>query len=164
MRSLAENRAKLGARQASMVAALVTGAKVSEPIDALRLDAAARALRRKRQRALVHAWPGLASPAREHFDAYAAENPLPRNGGPLADGRRFAAWLNQRGEMPDRCRLQVLSVDLRYISIANGLRPRCWPALKAIVLRRPRRLIIGVWLPWLGEKWLRFPLWPSRHG
>jgi hypothetical protein len=163
----AETRARLAAEQATLVAALVGRGAAPPGFDAWRVSVTAAALARKRARAAARAWPGLARALGrrfgEVFAAYADAAPLPREGGPLADGRAFARWLAARGELPEAGRLQALAVDLRYADNPDGLTPRRGPALRAAWLRQSRRLIVAVRLPWLGEHWLSSPLGRRRH-
>lgn len=158
----AEARARFAAQQAALVEALVCGGEVPSGFDATRISAAAASLLRKRMRSVARAWPGLAralgSRFAELFSAYAARTPLPRAGGPLADGRAFARWLCARHELPDVGRLQALAVDLRYSLTGHGLVPRRWPCLRIVWLREARRLILAFGLPWLGEYLLTLPL------
>jgi len=164
----AKARAQLAAQQAVLVRALTTRGEPPPHFDAARLRAAAASLARKRARATARAWPGL---ARAHgrrfgglFSSYAEAVLLPRQGGPLADGRAFARWLAARGELPEAGLLQALAVDLRHTGNPDGLAPRRWPTCKAAWLRESRRLIVAVRLPWLGERWLSIPLGRRQDG
>jgi hypothetical protein len=158
----ADARARLAAQQAALVTALMARGEPPADFDAVRLRATAVALARKRARAAARAWPGVARTLGLRFGglfaAYAEAATLPRQGGPLADGRAFARWLAARGELPEAGRLQALAVDLRYTANPDGLVPRRWPTCKAAWLHQSRRLIVAVWLPWLGEHWLTIPL------
>jgi len=165
-----ETRDRLAAQQASLVSALLAGSltlSASEGItrqqalaafDAARLRVAALALSKKRERAVARAWPELAHALgvrfQELFASYAPGTPLRRKGGALADGRAFTRWLAARSELPEAGRLQALAVDLHCCESSEGLVPRRGPALKAAFLRCPRRFVIGLRLPWLGEHWL----------
>jgi hypothetical protein len=141
---------------------LVARGELPLGFDAARLSAAAASLVRKRVRAASRAWPGLAralGPSFEElFTLYAGEAPLPRVGGPLADGRVFAQWLAAREELPEAGRLQSLAVDVRHALNLDGLVPRRWPAAKTAWLPQSRRLVVAVWLPRLGEHWMSLPL------
>lgn len=163
----AEARARLAAEQAALVAALVGRGAPPEGFDARRVGLAAASLAWKRARAAARAWPGLARALGGRFGkvfaAYAGAAPLPRQGGPLADGRAFARWLAARGKLPEAGRLQALAVDLRYANNPDGLALRRGPTCRAAWLRRSRRLILAVRLPWLGEHWLSIPLGRGRH-
>jgi hypothetical protein len=146
-----DERERLASLQAELVSALTGRTGPPEGFDPDRLGAAARSLSRKRARSVARAWPSLADALGEDFEpcfaAYIAEAPLPRRGGPLADGRNFARFLARRGILPDAARLEVLSVDLRYASRPMGLVPRRGPALAVALLGHPRRLILAVRWP-----------------
>jgi hypothetical protein len=162
--SAADRRTKLGELQAKLVQALTEQGAAPAGFDAARLQAAAAALARKRARSAARAWPALAralGPAFEgRFAAFAARTPLPRAGGPLADGRAFARALAAAGSLPEEGRREALAVDLRYAACASGLRPRRGPAVVAAFLRASRRLVVAVRLPWLGERWFEVALAP----
>ena len=102
---------------------------------------------------------------RELFEAFAAQTPLPAEGGPLADGRAFVQTIAP-GEWADDVRLEVLAIDLRLRRTAKGLRPRRGPTLKVAWLRQARRLVIGGRLPWLGTWACSLPRWlvPASGG
>jgi hypothetical protein len=153
----AEARARLAKEQAALAAALTARGEPPAGFDEGRLRASVDALARKRARAVARAWTEMAQSLGARFftlfGEYAGESPMPRQGGALADGRRFARWLATRGELPDSGRLQALAVDLRYAASPEGLSPRKWPRCKAVWLRETRRLVIGVRAWWFGEFW-----------
>jgi hypothetical protein len=157
-----EARARLAAAQAALVAAVAGDGDVPPGFDRSRLGAAAASLAAKRSRAAARAWPGLADALGDdfarRFAAFAARAPLPRHGGPLADGWAFARALAAAGELPESLRPQLVAVGLRYAECADGLRPRRGLSARAALLRRPRRLLLAVRLPWVGERWLTVPL------
>jgi hypothetical protein len=157
-----DGRTQLGALQAELVRALTGQGGPPDGFDAARLQAAANALVRKRVGAVARAWPGLARALGEsfgeRFTAFAQVSSVPKEGGPLADGRAFARTLQAAGELPDAGRLEAAAVDLRYVTRKGGLVPRRWPALTITRLRSPRRLVLGVRVPRLGEWWLSIPL------
>jgi hypothetical protein len=157
-----EMRNRLAAMQAELMRALAGQGLPPAGADARRLRAAADSLRRKRQRSVARAWPGLARTlgARfgELFTVYAAKSSIPMEGGPLADGRSFAHFLAERGALPEVGRLEAFAVDLRYAACPGGLVPRRRPAFKMALFKRPRRLVLALRLPWFGEKWLSLPL------
>jgi hypothetical protein len=164
--SAADPRTRLAERQAALMQAL-GGAAAPEGFDPGRVRLTADSLARKRARAVARAWPSLAEGLGEsfaaRFAAYADATPLPAEGGPLADGRGFARHLDARGELPDEARLQALNVDLHHRTTAAGLRPRRGPALKAALLRDPRRLVVAVRLPWLGNRLFTVPLGGAKE-
>jgi hypothetical protein len=160
-------RARLADQQAALVTALLTRGEPPPDFDAVRLRAAASSLARKRAGATARAWPGLARALGCRFGGlfagYAESATLPRRGGPLADGRAFARWLAVRGELPDAGRIQALAIDLRFMSTPDGLACRRWPTWQSAWLRQSGRLMVAVWLPWLGEHWMRIPLVRRQH-
>src|SRR4051812_48216047 len=89
----AETRTLLAQKQAELVAALARQAAPPAGFNADRVRAAAASLAGKRRHAVARAWPSvpaaLGERYAERFDTYAATAPLPRLGGPLADGRGF---------------------------------------------------------------------------
>lgn len=154
-----EERARLAAAQAELVAALVAQGPPPPGFDAERLRVAAGALAQKRQRELAQAWPrlvqGLGASWPSSFATFAAAVPLPREGGPLADGRAFAAWLEKKESLPEGGRLEALATDLRYRRCADGLLPRRGPAVRVAWLGRSKKLVLALRWPGLGERWLR---------
>jgi hypothetical protein len=158
----ADARAKLAAQQAELMRAFIGEGGPPDGFDPARVQATADSLVRKRMQSAARAWPALAGSIgerfAERFAAFAATAPLPRHGGPLADGRAFARFLAHTGDLPDAGRLEALAVDLRHVSRPDGLVPRAGPVVRVALLRQPRRLVVAVRLPWLGERWLIVPL------
>jgi len=158
----AEARKKLAALQGALVAALLERRRPPDGFDTRRLEAAALSLAKKRLRSVARAWPSLAEGLgvafAERFATFAAVTPMPRHGGPLADGRSFARWLATRGELPEQARNQALAVDVRFKTRADGLAPRRGPCVRLALLKQPRRLWIALRLPWLGVWWFAIPL------
>lgn len=137
----------LAEQQAALVAALAGIGDVPAGFDATRVKAAASALAFKRARAVAHAWPSLRAMLgddfRACFAAYAATAPIPQQGGPLADGRRFARYLATRMPLTDEARLQALSIDLRYRHTSAGLQPRRWPHIRVAWLGNARCVVVA---------------------
>jgi hypothetical protein len=158
----AEARTRLAAMQAELVSALAGHAAPPAGFDADRVQATAAALVSKRRHAVARSWPRLAEEIGQgfavRFDAFAATSPMPKMGGPLADGRAFLRWLAATGNAPEACRLQALAVDLRYVATTAGLVPRRGPMLKIIRLRQSRRLLFAIRVPWLREFCLTIPI------
>ncbi len=154
-------RPHLAEAQAELLRALAGRTSPPAGFDTARVRATSRALVSKRSRAAARTWPGLAvalgSGWSERFAAFAQTHTLPRDGGPLADGYAFAGFLRRAGELPDEGRLEVLAVTLRYRACASGLLPRRGVRICACFLARPRRWVLAVRLPVLGERWFRFP-------
>jgi hypothetical protein len=163
----ADEDTQRAALEAQLVRALTGQGEPPEGFDPARVQAAAEALARKRARAVARAWPALtralADSYGKRFAAFAATRPVPREGGPLADGRAFARWLAAAGELPDPGRLEALAVDLRYARCGGGLVPRRGPVLRAARLRHARRLVLALRMPGLGEWWLSVRLGPSTR-
>jgi hypothetical protein len=155
--STEEARVRLAVMQTELVRTLTGQGGASNGLQGARLQATARALRTKRARAVARAWPGLAGDLgdrfAERFAAFAAGTLLPHNGGAVADGRAFARWLARSGELGERGRLEAMAVDLRYAARSDGLVPRKAPAVRMMMLSRPRRLVAACRLPWIGERW-----------
>ncbi len=163
--ALTEERARLAAAQAELVRALVADGPAPAGFDAARLALAARSLANKRRQEAAHAWPALArclgDDFAERFSAFARATALPARGGPLADGRAFAATLPAR-LLDDEARLEVLTTDLPHRRARDGLVPRRGPALRWAWLPGARRLVLGVRLPGLGVRLLALPVWGRK--
>ncbi len=164
--SPADSRARLAAMQTEVLQALTGLDAVPDGFDPMRLRAAGEALLRKRARAAARAWPVLARSLGAEFDPlftmFAAVTPLPRRGGPLADGRGFARFLAAQDRLPDEGKLEVLWVDLYHLSTPDGLRPRSGPALQAVRTGGGRRLAYALRLPGIGAWWGSLPLFRQR--
>ena len=148
------SRERLAAEQAALVRALVGGGPVPGGFDPERVRATSTALARKRAREVARAWPVLAAELGQAFTgrflAYAAGRPPPVRGGALADGLAFADALAGRGRLPGNARVE------RLLAAAH-LSPS--PArLAATLAGPPRRLVIVVRAPGLGDRCLSLPL------
>src|SRR5262249_47592483 len=146
------------AQQAALVKALTSGTAPPADFDVARIEAAAEALARKRCRGVARTWPALRRALAESFEprfaAFSAATPLPEDGGPLADGRAFARFLAAAGVLPEEARLELMAVDLSYVSTNRGLLPRRGFTMRIAVLRRACRLVLGIRMPWFGVRWL----------
>jgi hypothetical protein len=146
----------LAGQQAALIAALTGGGEVPAGFDSSRLQAAGVALAQKRVRSAAHAWPtlfqALGDSARSLFERYAELMPLPREGGPLADGRFFVQWLSTQRKLTSGARLEIMSVDLRYAMKSTGLLARKWPSCR-IALLSARRVVVAIRIPRVGEYW-----------
>jgi hypothetical protein len=148
------DRERLADEQAALVRALVDGGPVPAGFDPDRVRATAAALARKRAREVARAWPALAAELGDDFTARfladAARRPPPARGGALADGLAFAGAL---------AHTRRLSGDVRVEAMLAAARLSASPArLAAAVAGPPRRLVVTVRLPGLGERWLSVPL------
>lgn len=98
-----EARRRLGAAQARVVAALVSGAEPPEGFDAARLRVQAGSLVAKRRGVVARLRPDAARAAGKDlaadFAAYARSRTVPPPGY-RADADDFAAWLRTQGKMP----------------------------------------------------------------
>ena len=138
----------LADQQAALVAALAGTAPAPAGFDADRIRAATDTLAFKRARAVARAWPSvhtmLGADFRERFAAYAATTPLPAQGGPLADGRRFVRFLAKQMPLSDGTRLQALSIDVHYRQTVEGLERRYWPNVGAAWLPDSHNAVVAL--------------------
>ena len=149
-----EDRERLAAEQAALVRALVDGGPVPAGFDPDRVQATAAALARKRAREVARAWPALVAELGDDFTARfladAARRPPPPRGGALADGLAFAGALARTRRLSGNARVEAMLAAAR---LSTG------PArLAATVAGPPRRLVVTVRAPGLGEHWLSVPL------
>src|SRR5688500_6577465 len=146
-----DDREQLAAAQARLVAALTGAAPPPDGFDERGVALTARTLVHKRRAGVAKAWPAIADGLGERFTAlfaeYAADMTMPPTG-TLADGREFALWLRQRGNLPDAARLPVLLDRAR----------RGWPIR---VARAVRRTVIAVRV-WGRVYWWRVGFGRSR--
>ena len=153
----AHDRAAYAARQAQLLDALLRGDDYPEGFAAAQADAAGQALRRKRGRAVKHAWPALAvalgGQFDERFDPFARAVDAPPSGDALADGLAFARWLRRRPDAPqlgDQARAEWL--------LARAALRRHGVFAAAAWLRTPRRrLLVVARLPGAGALRLTLP-------
>ena len=124
-------RDELGARQASLIAALVAGAGTPTGVDAERVRIQAAALLAKRGRGVAHAEPELAAALDKSFGAAFADyaRRLPREGRSADDAAAFARYLlsSQYGrsrEVRQAARHIVLARLLSRVSRATTFRGR----------------------------------------
>jgi len=122
--------------------------------DSGRVAATSAALGRKRAREVARAWPVLAADLGEDFTgrflADTARRPPPATGGVLADGLTFARSLARQGRLSPNARVEAM-LAAAHLS-ARPLR------LAATLAGPPRRLVVTVRAPGLGERWLTVPL------
>jgi hypothetical protein len=148
------NRERLAAVQAALVRALVGGGPLPGGFDPDRVRATAAALARKRAREVARAWPVLAAELGQAFTgeflADAARRPPPARGGALADGLAFADALARRGRLPGNARVERL-LARSHLSPAPA-------RLAATLAGPPRRLVVVVRAPGLGDRCLSLPL------
>jgi hypothetical protein len=151
-----EGHLALQAHQAELLRALLRQGPIPAGFDPQQLETAAEALHSKRRRGVAKIWPGLTKALGtnfpELFDAYAAGQSQPRDGGPLADGRAFARWLQVRGQLPDAAIRDVLGVDLLYDTTGTGLVRR--RGLSIQWAWHGWRLLVAVRVPGWGEWWI----------
>ena len=152
------HRNRLAGQQADLVRALVGGGPVPGGFDPERVRATSAALARKRAREVARAWPVLAADLGEDFAgrfvADAARRPAPARGGALADGLAFARALARQGRLSPNARVEAMLA-------AATLSSR--PARLGLALAGPpRRLVVTVRAPGLGERWMTVPLGEGR--
>jgi hypothetical protein len=157
-----ERRAKLQAAQESLMRSLVGREAVPAGFDQSRIEVAAKTLAIKRAQSVRSAWPALSRYLGEsfsdRFNAYANDCALPREGGPLADGRAFIRMLACKEVLPGEVRLEALAVDLRYRQTPDGLTPRRGFSARAVMLRPRLHLIVALRAPFIKERWFRLRL------
>jgi hypothetical protein len=148
-----EGRARLAGQQAALVQALVGGGPVPGGFDPGRVAATSVALARKRASEVAKAWPVLAADLGQGFTgrflADAAGRPPPARGGALADGLAFARALGREGRLSPNARVEAMLAAARLSA--------CPVRLAATLAGPPRRLVVTVRAPGLGEHWLAFP-------
>lgn len=156
---MADPRQRLAARQAALIRALVAGGPVPDGFDPARVRATSEALARKRARQVVKAWPALALDPQftQAFLSYATGSPLPPTGGALADGLAFADRLASAGHLDGDARVERLAARSR-LQPRRGYQPRRGLFCGAVIARPPRRLVVLVRVPGLGERWISVPL------
>jgi hypothetical protein len=147
-------RERLAAGQAALVRALVAGGPVPGGFDPDRVRATSVALAGKRAREVARTWPALAAELGQEFSgrflAFAATRPPPARGGALADGLAFARALAARGRLPGNARVEAL--------LAAAHLSRSPARLAATLAGPPRRLVIVLRAPGLGDRCLSLPL------
>jgi hypothetical protein len=143
-------RERLAARQAALVRALTGAGELPGGFDPVRIERAVRSLLNKRRAEVGRTWPALAAALGtsypERFRAFAARTPPPDRGGPLADGRAFAATL-AAAEWTDAARLELLAVELHFCWTGTGLVRRWGFALRWVRLPQSGRLVVRLRLP-----------------
>ncbi|MCO1654789.1 hypothetical protein [Pseudonocardia humida] len=134
--------AGLAARQAELVAALVAGGPLPAGFDAVRVEAARRALLRKRAGEAAKAWPVLAAAlGPDWVPAFAADRAGTEPAGGLRDGWDLARNLRRRAELPGAAAVELAAreAELRYDG-RSAPRPRALAPLRRTIsgLRRRR--------------------------
>jgi hypothetical protein len=163
----ADELTALATAQAALVRSLTVAAPSPAGFDPQAVAVSARALRKKRVRTVTRVWPRLAEALGETFEeqflAYAQQHPLPRQGGPLADGRRFVQYLQEQGKLPDAGRWEAFAVDLHHVLRPDGLHPRTGLFLRLARFPQLRWLALAIRLPWLGGRILTLPYGRGHH-
>ena len=133
-------RDELGARQASLIAALVDGAATPTGVDAERVRIQAAALLAKRGRGVAHAEPELAAALDKSFGAAFADyaRGRPHEGRSADDAAGFARYLLSSRRGRDRkvrraARHIVLARLVNRVSRATAFRGRAPKALSSSV-------------------------------
>jgi hypothetical protein len=158
-----EARQSLAAEQAALVRALAGLGEPPEGFDSARLGVAAEALGRKRLRAVARAWhrgwpAPLGSSSRRAPPPTPRATPLPRLAGHSPTAERSPGRWPPLPIYPTPDGSRPLAVDLHHIRRPDGLVSRRVPALAAGLLRRPRRFVLAIRIPRLGEGWFRVPV------
>jgi hypothetical protein len=110
-------RARLEARQAALLTALLAHAAVPEDFDPQLIAVQAAALQAKRRRVARRAWPELAAamgPAfGPTFDAYAQAHPRRTTPRSVPDAVAYAIYLRCHGLLPPKFQLALVRARLR---------------------------------------------------
>ncbi|HZM89313.1 MAG TPA: hypothetical protein VFF31_22510 [Blastocatellia bacterium] len=155
-------RTRLAASQQELVRALMRIGPAPAGFDAFRIQATADVLLLKRTHEVARAWPALAQSLGSGFDERFADYARSRlnlhEAGPLADGREFARALAGDGALTDDAAIEALAFDLRCRVDARGVITLRSLSFGASILKQPRRLVVAVRLPVVGERWIKIPL------
>ncbi len=156
------DRAAYATRQAQLLDALLRGDDPPPGFAVAQAGTAGDALRRKRARAVAHAWPALAlslgDELEPRFDAFARDAGVDDSAEPRRDGLAFARWLAATGPaLGDDVRVEVL--------LARAALYRRGPWVRLARLRRPHsRLLVVARLPFAGPVVRSVRLWPRGGG
>jgi hypothetical protein len=144
--SPASARADLAARQAALVAALVTGAADPAGFDPDRLASTRRALLRKRAGAAAAVWPLLAASLGPGWPAaFIASTAGRPPAGALLDGWELARALHRRGELGDVAAVELAEREVTLRRTAGGHVPRRSPAVRRVGRGAVVQLLGRVW-------------------
>jgi hypothetical protein len=113
------SRAELAAAQERLVAALVVGGPPPEGFDAARIEAAARALRRKRAGEVARAWPMMAAAYGPEWTRVFAEwvrGRPPRSS--WIDGFDFA--IAHRARLPATAAAELMRAEREWVYYGTG--------------------------------------------
>ncbi|HWC38711.1 MAG TPA: hypothetical protein VG476_09295 [Acidimicrobiales bacterium] len=133
------DREDLLGQQAKALRALTVDGACPEQFDPRGHAATRETLVRKRVASLTRHWPALPRAMGGSYDALVREYVLTRprlTSDSRADGRAFAAWLSDRGRLPDAAFVELMRFDVSFRVTAAGARRRRLPALR--VRRHPR--------------------------
>lgn len=134
--------------QADLASALAQQSDTPAGFDSDRVDLAARMLLHKRRKSVAHVIPRVAAElGREFiplFARYLRSFPHPPVGGPVIDALEFADWLGLTRLSESR------GIELIRLDLSVRRRMRC--------VRLSSRVVIGIRLPILGVRMLRFPM------
>lgn len=151
-----EELSALAQAQAALVRSLTTPAAPPPGFDTHRVTVSAQALVKKRIRTVARAWPRLTAALGDQyetrFQAYALRQPLPRHGGPLADGYGFARFLKANGELPEAGRWEIFVVELGHVLRPDGLHPRRGFYVQAARFPQLHLLALAAKIPWLASR------------
>ncbi len=154
-------RQSIANTQAELIRALVHGTPVPAGFDEPRVRSVARSLVNKRRQALARSWPTLVQRIGnkyvEQFTEYGKSHPLPASANSLADGRAFLAWLAAKEPPTDALRIEALAYDMRWRETPLGLCRRGGSAVKLARLPQSGKWVLGLRLPWSGERWWGLP-------
>jgi hypothetical protein len=142
------DRDELLAQEAAALRALTSHQQRAGMFEQRGVVATRETLVRKRISSLGRRWPAVHEALGEDFHDLAREYVLDRprlTSDSRADGRAFAAWLDDRGRLADSAAVEVIRFDASYRLTIGGTRSRRLPAIR--VRRRPRPTV-AVSIPW----------------
>jgi len=141
-------RHRLASLEAEFLRSLSTGGPYPSGSDLRGMRATSQLLWAKRVRTMARAWPELASffgsSLKDRATELLAGIPLPPGDHAVEDGLRLVRHLEVAGPVPDRIRLRMLDVKLRYRWQRGHLVRRSRPAAGCIYLPQSGRMICAL--------------------
>jgi hypothetical protein len=162
-----EARRRLASMEAEFIRSLLAGGPYPAGADLRGMHATSELLRSRRVRHIAKAWPEVAELLGKTFRERAIE--LLAGDGPrqpahaVQDGLTLALQLEAEGPIPDRLRLRLLTVQLRYRRQRGRLVRRPGPAVGWTYMRQSRRLVVALRIPGLALQTISVPIRLARR-